>query len=220
MALTVALAGDTMLGRSVAEELPLPSASRTTAGKPAGWPKAYERQWDDERQPISYDSTWRAAAWLPSGLLRRLGLLHTVAIPQVVTGHEARLGEFWVLEMDHFSDTGLRRAELVQALTDPVNGLPLELRGHRDLTPGEGLGQGVSSRGVKASTSRNSTRYRSATRVTQIPVFSTLPRRGPSPVNAELGWGWGDAGTMYFTIPAKAFAAGDFSNAEANGRCC
>lgn len=100
----------------------------------------YERQWDDERQPISYDSTWRAAAWLPSGLLRRLGLLHTVAVPQVVTGHESRLGEFWILSMDHFSDTGLRRAELVQALTDPVNGLPLELRGHRDLAPGDGLG--------------------------------------------------------------------------------
>ncbi|MFD6967390.1 hypothetical protein [Streptomyces sp. NPDC059949] len=101
---------------------------------------AYEKQWDDECQPIAYDPAWRAAAWLPSGLLRRLGLLHTVAVPQVVTGHESRLGEFWILSMDHFSDTGLRRAELVQALTDPVNGLPLELRGHRDLTPGDGLG--------------------------------------------------------------------------------
>ncbi|MEU8106724.1 DUF1963 domain-containing protein [Nonomuraea muscovyensis] len=38
--------------------------------------------------------------------------------------------------------------------------------------------------------------------------------------DAELGWGWGDAGTMYFTIPAKAFAAGDFGKAEANLRCC
>ncbi|MEV0415524.1 YwqG family protein [Streptomyces sp. NPDC050448] len=38
--------------------------------------------------------------------------------------------------------------------------------------------------------------------------------------DAELGWGWGDAGTMYFTIPAKAYAAGDFSKAEAIGRCC
>ena len=36
----------------------------------------------------------------------------------------------------------------------------------------------------------------------------------------ELGWGWGDAGTLYFMIPAKAFAAGDFSQAEAIGRCC
>jgi len=38
--------------------------------------------------------------------------------------------------------------------------------------------------------------------------------------DAELGWGWSDAGTLYFTIPAKAFAAGDFSKAEAIGRCC
>ncbi|MEO3868464.1 YwqG family protein [Nonomuraea sp. B12E4] len=38
--------------------------------------------------------------------------------------------------------------------------------------------------------------------------------------DGELGWGWGDAGTMYFTIPAKAFAAGDFSKAKADMRCC
>ncbi|MGV9341248.1 hypothetical protein [Streptomyces sp. NPDC003688] len=101
---------------------------------------ACERQWEDERQPIIYESTWREAAWLPSGLLRRLGLLHTVAVPQVVTGHEAQLGEWWILQLDHDSDTGLRRAELVQALTDPEHGLPLKLAGHRDLTPGEGLG--------------------------------------------------------------------------------
>ncbi|OLO25875.1 hypothetical protein PZ61_0236270 [Streptomyces sp. MNU77] len=99
-----------------------------------------ERRWEDERQPLTYESTWREAAWLPSGLLRRLGLLHTVAVPHVVTGHESRLGEWWILELDHASDTGLRRAELVQALTDPEHGLPLELRGHRDLIPGESLG--------------------------------------------------------------------------------
>ncbi|MER5373402.1 hypothetical protein [Streptomyces sp. NPDC002553] len=56
-------------------------------------------------------------------------LLHTVAVPQVVTGHEARLGEWWILELDHDSETGLRRAELVQTLTDPEHGLPLELGG-------------------------------------------------------------------------------------------
>ncbi|MGW4378697.1 DUF1963 domain-containing protein [Kitasatospora sp. NPDC004531] len=38
--------------------------------------------------------------------------------------------------------------------------------------------------------------------------------------DAELGWGWGDAGTLYFTIPAAAFAAGDFSRAGAEGHCC
>ncbi len=38
--------------------------------------------------------------------------------------------------------------------------------------------------------------------------------------DAELGWGWGDAGTLYFTIPAGALAAGDFSRAEAASLCC
>ncbi|MEU4303752.1 YwqG family protein [Kitasatospora aureofaciens] len=38
--------------------------------------------------------------------------------------------------------------------------------------------------------------------------------------DTDLGWGWGDAGTLYFTIPARAFAAGDFSKAEATGQCC
>lgn len=38
--------------------------------------------------------------------------------------------------------------------------------------------------------------------------------------DAELGWGWGDAGTLYFTIPPKALAEGDFSQAGAEMRCC
>ncbi|MER5347126.1 hypothetical protein ABT030_43975 [Streptomyces mirabilis] len=100
----------------------------------------YEKQWDAERQPLIYEQIWRDAAWLPSGLLRRLGLLHTVAVPQIVTGHESRLGEWWILQLEHDSETSLRRAELVQALTDPHHGLPLELCGHRDLTPGGSLG--------------------------------------------------------------------------------
>ncbi|MEY9926243.1 uncharacterized protein YwqG [Catenulispora sp. GP43] len=38
--------------------------------------------------------------------------------------------------------------------------------------------------------------------------------------DAELGWGWGDAGTVYFTIPVKAFASGDYSKATAVVLCC
>ncbi|QKG23086.1 DUF1963 domain-containing protein [Actinomadura verrucosospora] len=38
--------------------------------------------------------------------------------------------------------------------------------------------------------------------------------------DAELGWGWGDAGTLYFTIPAKAFAQRDFTQAKVEGQCC
>ncbi|MFE0703019.1 DUF1963 domain-containing protein [Streptomyces sp. NPDC058872] len=36
----------------------------------------------------------------------------------------------------------------------------------------------------------------------------------------ELGWGWGDAGTLYFTIPVKALANGDFSQAVARVLSC
>ncbi|MFJ9078176.1 hypothetical protein ACIRO3_23510 [Streptomyces sp. NPDC102278] len=66
-------------------------------GGEAGWLAGdtwtvHERRWEDERQPLLYESTWRDAAWLPSGLLRRLGLLHTVAVPQVVTGHKPGWG--------------------------------------------------------------------------------------------------------------------------------
>ncbi|GAA3250244.1 DUF1963 domain-containing protein [Nonomuraea helvata] len=38
--------------------------------------------------------------------------------------------------------------------------------------------------------------------------------------DGKLGWGWGDAGTMYFMIPAKAFTAGNFSKVEPVMRCC
>jgi len=35
----------------------------------------------------------------------------------------------------------------------------------------------------------------------------------------ELGWAWGDDGSIYFGIPAAALAAGDFDRAEWEGRC-
>jgi hypothetical protein len=38
--------------------------------------------------------------------------------------------------------------------------------------------------------------------------------------DAELGWGWGDAATLSFTIAAKPFAAGDFSAARVSVQSC
>lgn len=99
-----------------------------------------EIRWDAEREPLIYQPTWRAGAWLPSGLLRRIGLLHTVAVPHVVTGHESQLGELWVLRLEHNFETSLRRADLVRALTDPTHGMPLQLADHCDLQPGRSLG--------------------------------------------------------------------------------
>lgn len=57
------------------------------------------------------------------------------AAPPRAPAHRRR----WILRLHHDSDTGLRRTELVEALTDPERGLPLELRGHRDLIPGGSL---------------------------------------------------------------------------------
>lgn len=52
----------------------------------------------------------------------------------------SRAARGWILALDHFTDTALRRAELVNALTDQDHGLPLELKGHRDLVPDRSLG--------------------------------------------------------------------------------
>ena len=38
--------------------------------------------------------------------------------------------------------------------------------------------------------------------------------------DAELGWSWGDAATLYFTIPAKSYWAGDFTAARLTVQCC
>jgi hypothetical protein len=38
--------------------------------------------------------------------------------------------------------------------------------------------------------------------------------------DAELGWSWGDAATLYFTIPAGALAAGDFTRARLTIQSC
>jgi hypothetical protein len=154
---------------------------------------AHERRWEDERQPLTYESTWRQAAWLPSGLLRRLGLLHTVAVPQVVSGHEARLGEWWILQLDHDANTGLRRAELVQALTDPEHGLPLELRGHRDLTPGGSLGLILlKSRDNTATLQLRYDRFDYTVKPERAEVFAAIRRRistvtGEAPLPAMPG---------------------------------
>ncbi|MFC8722105.1 DUF1963 domain-containing protein [Kitasatospora sp. NPDC057198] len=38
--------------------------------------------------------------------------------------------------------------------------------------------------------------------------------------DGEFNWGWGDNGSIYFGIPAAAYAAGDFDRVEWEGRCC
>ncbi|MFF3750574.1 hypothetical protein ACFYYH_08960 [Streptomyces sp. NPDC002018] len=90
----------------------------------------------------SWTARFREGGWLTSGLLRRLPLFHTVAVPQAVSAwHGLGPGTaHWKMELDHLPASSYRVDELLEALTDPVFGLPFapnpSQRQHR--TPEEG----------------------------------------------------------------------------------
>ncbi|QNT98423.1 hypothetical protein HEP81_08197 (plasmid) [Streptomyces griseofuscus] len=72
-----------------------------------------------------------ASAWLPSGLLRRVGLLRTLGVPLAVTGwignHERGGGERWIIDptfAEGHGATGYRR--LIALLASPGWGLPVK----------------------------------------------------------------------------------------------
>ncbi|MFE9679775.1 hypothetical protein ACFYO5_37715 [Streptomyces sp. NPDC006259] len=115
-------------------------------------------------------------------------------MPQVVTGHQSRLGEWWILELDHYSDTGLRRAELVQALIDPEHGLPLELRGHRDPTSDGGRGLVLlKALDNSATLQLRYDRFDYRVKAERAEMFAAIRRRisaltGEAPLPAMPGW--------------------------------
>lgn len=74
----------------------------------------------------SWTARFREGGWLTSGLLRRLPLFHTVAVPQAVSAWLA-LGPgtaHWKVELDHLPASSYRVEQMLEALTDPVFGLP------------------------------------------------------------------------------------------------
>jgi len=89
--------------------------------------RAHQALWDDEDD--HFVRVQRRGAWLGSGLLRRLGLLHTVANTFFVDGYRgsafdtARL----ILRSSHVPDQGPGPHHIISALLDPVIGLPLHL---------------------------------------------------------------------------------------------
>ncbi|NUV30788.1 MULTISPECIES: hypothetical protein [Streptomyces] len=95
-----------------------------------GWTDAEER-WEEQQQPLIYEPAARAAAWLPSGLLRRVGLFHEVAVPQIVTGYTGLLGKLCVPQLEHLPRGPMRMDQLLDALTDTENGLALHVSNHR-----------------------------------------------------------------------------------------
>ncbi|MGW0737070.1 hypothetical protein [Streptomyces sp. NPDC002851] len=96
---------------------------------PRGWTAAerdHAAQWDDDTS--DYVRVQQQGAWLSSGMLRRAALLHTVANTLFADGYRSvgnavRL----VLRTSHVRSHGPGPHHIVQALADPVCGLPLKL---------------------------------------------------------------------------------------------
>ncbi|MFC8857318.1 hypothetical protein ACFT5D_30180 [Streptomyces sp. NPDC057144] len=101
---------------------------------PRSWTQVereHRAQWEDGND--RYAQVTQRGAWLSSGLLRRAGLLHTVANTFLLDGYRgaafdvARL----VLRSSHVHEQGPGPHNVVAALVDPVCGLPLLLKRFR-----------------------------------------------------------------------------------------
>ncbi|MGV9419990.1 hypothetical protein ACWDO6_21115 [Streptomyces sp. NPDC003674] len=114
-----------------------------------GWKALWRgpEQWSTEE--IAFEQEWntgewsrqfRAGAWSASGLLRRLGLFHTLTAADAVTGYKG-LGingyegsgpVRWCLDVLHRSGTRRHRQDLIEAVTDAEFGLPVSRADHLD----------------------------------------------------------------------------------------
>ncbi|CAM5559429.1 hypothetical protein [Streptomyces purpurascens] len=97
---------------------------------------SFEQQWNTGE----WTRQFRAGAWSASGLLRRIGLFHTLTAADAVTGYKG-LGingyvgsgpVRWCLDIIHRSGVRYQKQDLVEALTDPEFGLPVARAEHLD----------------------------------------------------------------------------------------
>ncbi|GAB2768968.1 hypothetical protein [Streptomyces bullii] len=97
---------------------------------------SFEQQWNTGE----WTRQFRSGAWSASGLLRRIGLFHTLTAADAVTGYKG-LGingydgsgpVRWCLDIIHRSGVCYQKQELVSAVTDPEFGLPVARAGHLD----------------------------------------------------------------------------------------
>ncbi|MFK0120806.1 hypothetical protein [Streptomyces sp. NPDC090994] len=83
-----------------------------------------------ERDYLDQDATWwqeRAdAAWVGSGLLRRIALLHTVTKPYCVKYWQHGLG--WKFELNYEHGVTVNHDTLIDHLTHPRWGMPLQVK--------------------------------------------------------------------------------------------
>ncbi|WP_328374663.1 hypothetical protein OHB13_00355 [Streptomyces sp. NBC_00440] len=105
------------------------------------------REWSDAE--LVFEQRWntgewarhvQAGAWCSSGLLRRLGIFHTITSADAVTGYKGLgingyegVGPVrWCIDVIHRRGVPYRKERLVAALTDPEFGLPVAAARHLD----------------------------------------------------------------------------------------
>ncbi|MFG3552344.1 hypothetical protein [Streptomyces sp. NPDC047725] len=97
---------------------------------------AFEQQWNTGE----WARQFRAGAWSASGLLRRIGLFHTLTACDAVTGYKG-LGingydgngpVRWCLDIIHRTGVRYQKQALIEAMTDPEFGLPIARASHLD----------------------------------------------------------------------------------------
>ncbi|GAA2790092.1 hypothetical protein GCM10010505_17350 [Kitasatospora aburaviensis] len=91
---------------------------------PEVWTDNERSQQDDEGS--SFIRLARSGAWLASGLLRRIAVFHTTAIPWAADGWRGLSSRLlWKFDLACYPDLPMRMEELAAVLTDPRFGLPL-----------------------------------------------------------------------------------------------
>ncbi|MET8516899.1 hypothetical protein [Streptomyces sp. NPDC005077] len=97
---------------------------------------AFEQRWNTG----AWERQFGAGAWSASGVLRRIGLFHTLTAADAVTGYKG-LGingydgsgpVRWCLDIIHRSGVRYQKQPLIEAMTDPVFGLPVARARHLD----------------------------------------------------------------------------------------
>ncbi|GLF98848.1 hypothetical protein [Streptomyces yaizuensis] len=154
--------------------------------------------WEDPDD--DYTQTIRRGAWLSSGLLRRVALLHTVSNTFVADGYRALDHVALVVRSSHVRGQGPRPHHIVAALLDPVFGLPLRVARFRgDTDESYGADQhfilrdraGTAALDLRASTEKTPSRmdgtlWRSIMRRLPTRGF-TSPETGPLTILDGIG---------------------------------
>nr|WSZ97262.1 hypothetical protein OH820_17800 [Streptomyces sp. NBC_00857] len=104
--------------------------SLKTEGYPPLWktPSLTNHEQQDEQSHPLVRGTERDIAWMGSGLLRRIALLHTSS--SAYSTRSWITGDEWIFELDTRFEVRLDHDGLLSRLIDPVWGLPLRVSKH------------------------------------------------------------------------------------------